>query len=314
MTVRQAVEKVEGTSAKVDPAKVIRASIERQTRAFAAVLPRGSDRDAERFARLVLSAVKATPDLMRCFETAQGEVSVLLAAMQAAAVDLEPNTATQDAWLLPRRDHGVWECRLAIGYRGYQRLARRSGTIKTLYAEAVRQGDHFVWERGLEADLLEFRPSDEHGDEGELTHAFAVVRYVNGGYNFVVLNRRQVEARRALADSWTNVKARPYSPWTKWPEAMWRKSAVRALVPYLDLSSSAAHAFAADEARLTLDDDGTIMLAEATDAGAFVFDTIDKSGDVDEPAFVSSTATELPAEAPLIPLAGDSPNAKARPE
>lgn len=238
-------------------ALVVRQTIERQASAFRQVLP--SVVDPERFSRLVITAVKATPDLMKCFSTVQGETSVLLAAMQAAAIGLEPNTPTQDCWLLPRRNQGVWEAQLSIGYRGYLKLARRSGTIKTIYAEVVREGDHFRWERGLEADVLEHRPSD--GEQGDLTHAYAVARFTEGGYAFMVLNRRQVEARRAMADSWKSEKSRPYSPWTKWPDAMWRKSAIRALVPFLELSSDVEHAVSRDEARLVLSDDGAIDVA-----------------------------------------------------
>ena len=247
-----------GGPAQVTPAQLIRRTIERQSSAFKAVLP--SIVDPERFSRLVLTAVKASPDLMKAFATEQGQTSVLLAAMQAAAIGLEPNTPTQDCWLLPRRNRDVLEAQLSIGYRGYLKLARRSGTIETIYAEVVHEADHFEWSRGLEKDHLEHRTADdEHA--GELTHAYAVARYRGGGYSFIVLNRREIEARRALSDSWKNERSRPYSPWTKWPEAMWRKSAVRALVPFLDLSADVAAAVQHDEvpAGFTEEGDFTVL-------------------------------------------------------
>lgn len=235
------------------PAQMVRQAIERQAVAFAAVLPAVTD--PERFGRLVLTAVKSSPELMECFATVQGETSLLLAAMQAAAIGLEPNTPTQDCWLLPRKNKGVWECQLSIGYRGYMRLARRSGQILTIFAEVVRERDEFSWARGVDRD--EFRHVVYDGDDpGELTHVYAVARFVNGGYSFMVLNRRQVEQRRAMSDSWKSTSARPYSPWTKWPEAMWRKSAVRALVPYLDLSAEVATQMESDERQVILTDEG----------------------------------------------------------
>jgi recombination protein RecT len=260
--VRQAVEKREQAAApaQVSLATVVRQAIETQSAAFRQVLPKGVDPD--RFSRLVLTAVKATPDLMRCFETTQGQTSVLLAAMQAAALGIEPNTPTQDCWLLPRKNQGVWEAQLSIGYRGYLRLARRSGMVKTIYAEVVREGDDFTWSRGLEADVLEHTPAV--GQRGELEFAYSVARYTDGGYSFIVLDRTQVEARRDMSDSWRNERARPYSPWKKWPESMWRKSAIRALVPYLDLSADFQRATTVDEARLSFDDEaGVIEVAEA---------------------------------------------------
>lgn len=240
-------------------ATLVRQAIERQSTAFQAVLP--STVEPERFSRLVLTAIKATPQLMECFGTEQGQVTVLLSAMQAAAVGLEPNTPTQECWLLPRKIKGTWECQLQIGYRGYMKLARRSGTIKTIFAEVVRERDHFHWERGLAEDILEHRPWDGDGPAGEMTHSYAIARYTNGGYSFVVLNRSQIEARRELSDSWRSDRGRDFSPWTRWTEAMWRKTAVRALVPYLDLSPEVERAVAIDGKTPHFDDEAGVIEA-----------------------------------------------------
>lgn len=256
--VRNAVAKTEQAAVEQSkaptPATLVRQAIEAQSSAFRTVLPRHVDPD--RFSRLTLAAVKSTPELMQCFRTDQGQTSVLLAAMQAAAVGLEPNTPTQDAWILPRKNKGTWEAQLMIGYRGLLKLARRSGTIETIYAEVVREGEHFEWARGLDRDVLDHKPGD---GTGELSHAYAVARYKGGGYSFMVLNRSQVEARRNLSDSWKNQNARPYSPWTKWPEAMWRKSAIRALIPFLDLSPDVEHVVHADEKPLRFDDEAGVV-------------------------------------------------------
>lgn len=238
-------------------ATVVRMAIERQAPALAVVMPKGLD--PERFARLVLSAVKSTPQLMECFATEQGQMSVLLAAMQLATVGLEPNTATQDAWITPRRQRGVMEAQATIGYRGLLKLARRSGDIKTVYAEVVRDGDDFTWSRGLDTDTLAHIPGDD--DTRPLTHAYAVVRYTNGGNDFVVLTRRQIERRRDMSDSWRNEKARQYSPWSQWTEAMWCKTALRDLAKRMPLTAQAATALAGDEHPLTIDADTGIIPA-----------------------------------------------------
>jgi recombination protein RecT len=289
-------DEARGTSDEkpVSPAALVRQAIETQSDAFRQVLP--SVIDPDRFSRLVLTACKSTPDLMRCFETPQGKTSVLLAAMQAAAVGLEPNTPTQDAWLLPRRNQNVWECQLMIGYRGLLKLARRSGSISTIYAEVVHERDHFRWERGLERDVLEHRPYEGDDEPGELTHAYAVARYKDGGYSFMVLNRREVEQRRAMSDSWKNQKARPYSPWTRWPVAMWRKSVIRALVPYLDLSPDVDQAIARDEARLSFNDEDGVIEAAITAGGdrPALAPVPDEPAGHDEP--IEATAT-TPGEA-----------------
>jgi recombination protein RecT len=297
VSIREAVEKVDevrgNAPAVVTPAQMVRQAIEQQSDAFRAVLPAHVDPD--RFSRLVLSAVKSTPDLMRCFETSQGKTSVLLAAMQAAALGIEPNTPTQDGWLLPRKNKGVWEAQLSIGYRGLMKLARRSGAIKTMYAEVVRERDSFRWARGLEEDVLEHVPYDGPEDPGELTHAYAVARFVSGGYSFIVLNRRQIEQRRDMSDSWKNTNARPYSPWSKWPEAMWRKSAIRALMPFLDLSPDAERAVHSDEQPLALSDEGVIEAVSVP---------FDPPAERPELAPVPEAAPEI-SDAEAAELAGD---------
>lgn len=293
MSVRAEVERVEeqraGAPARVGPQQLVREAIQKQAKGFLDVLPKGTD--PERFSRIVLTAVKSTPQLIECFATPQGELSVLLAAMQAAMVGIEPNTPTQEAWLLPRRVDGRMECQLSISYRGEMKLARRSGTIKTIFAEVVYERDHFVWHRGLEDDVFEHKPGPgTTEDRGELTHAYAVARFLNGGYAFVVLDRVEVEARRAKSDSWRNTRSRPVSPWTTSPAAMWRKSAIHALRPYLDLDPLAARVLESDEQPLRLNE-GVIEAAGATPRPAITApDNDDDSLPTSEP--------DLPTEVP----------------
>lgn len=272
------LERAEPSEVVDSPAAMVRKAIDTQSSAFAAVLP--SHVDTDRFARLVLTAVKATPDLMQCFATEQGKTSVLLAAMQAAAVGLEPNTPTQDCWLLPRKRNNIWEAQLSLGYRGLLKLVRRSGQVASVHADVVHEGDHFHYARGLAADTFEHEPTEDE-NPGPLTYAYAVVRFHGGGYQFVVLNRRQVYERRAMSESWKSERSRPYSPWTKWEEAMWRKSALRALVPMLDLNSEDARVVTADEApALHLDDEGAIEATWDDDTPALTEGT----DDADDPS------------------------------
>ncbi len=297
MTVRNAVAKREEAAvekaAQPSVATVVRQAIEAQSSAFRTVLPRHVDPD--RFSRLTLAAVKATPELMQCFATQQGQTSVLVAAMQAAAVGLEPNTPTQDAWLLPRRNGVTWEAQLMIGYRGLLKLARRSGTIETIYAEVVREGDDFTWSRGLDRDVLEHTPGD---GTGELTHAYAVARYKGGGYSFMVLNKAQVEARRNMSDSY-KAKNNRYSPWVRWPEAMWRKSAIRALIPFLDLSPDAERLVHLDEKPLHFDDEaGVVEVASAFGQIGPADEDDEPPVDVDPDGVIEATAEPEPTYAP----------------
>ena len=227
--------------------------IQAQSKRISLVLPKGFDET--RFTNLVVTACKSKPALLECLRTPQGQVSLLLSVMQAASIGLEPDTPLQEAWLLPRKVKGVQEAQLSIGYVGLLKLARRSGEIKTIYAEVVHENDRFDYQFGTDPKI-DHKPAA--GERGALTHAYAVARYKDDGFNFIVLDEVAVHARRASSDSWKYDSSRPYSPWTTNTEAMWRKSAIRALRPYLPLTAEAASAIESDERVLTFGEDGSL--------------------------------------------------------
>lgn len=252
------------TEPELSPAVRLRKAIDAQARDFAAVLPAGVDLD--RFARLTLTAVKSTPELFECFATPAGKASVLLAAMEAAALGLEPNTPTQQCWLLPRWNSKTraTECELQIGYRGWRKLAMQSGTITDLQVDTVHEEDLFRWWRDETGLHFEHAPDLNEADRGAMTHVYAVARLANGGTQGVLLSRADVEQRRAASPSWSNEKSRPYSPWHKWPKPMACKSAIRALIPMLDLSTDGDRALGSDERTFRYNADD-----ETIDANAF---------------------------------------------
>lgn len=249
MSVRDAVAVREQAPAKPSLASVVNQAVERQSASLRALLPRGQE--AVRFQNLVLTAVKSAPDLMQCFATKQGEVSILLAVRQAAAIGLEPNTPLQEAWLLPRRKGQVMEAQLMIGYKGLLKLARRSGLVRSVRSEVVHELDDFHYQLGLRPDIHHVPGT---GDRGPLSHAYAVLDYKDSAQDFRVMDRAEIERHRAKSDSWANERARPYSPWTVWPEAMWRKTALRAVLGLAPLSADDFRAIEGDERVLTIED------------------------------------------------------------
>lgn len=222
-----------------------------------------SSLDEERFVGLVAQAVKASPQLIDAFASQQGRQSLILAAHQCAAIGLEPNTPLQHAWLLPRRRKQITECQLQIGYKGLLHLARNSGQVKTIFAEVVRQNDVFEFERGLEKDHFRHRPAPTN--RGELYLVYAVVRYTNGGYDLMVLDRQQVEKRRAKSDSFGSKLYSDLSPWKQWEEEMWRKTALKALCHMLPLSADVALALTVDDATFRSQNGVVIPSFEASD-------------------------------------------------
>lgn len=240
------------TPAKPSLVSVATKALEGQFETFASVVPAGINE--KRFQQIVLSVVKSNRELIACFGTVEGRTSLILSALQCAALGLEPNTPLHEASILPRKLKGRQEAQLMVEYRGLIKLARRSGELSNIFAEVVHAGDEFAYTLGLEPTLHHVPSEDD--DPGELTHAYAVVKFKDGTSQFVVLPKRVIESQhRAHSDSWRNESSRPYSPWTKHTEAMWRKTAVRALEPYLPLTADARFSLAAPEAvTLRMDD------------------------------------------------------------
>lgn len=265
MTVRHAVERrdqaVANAPAKPNLGETAKQAIDQQQAMLDALLPPEVSRD--RFKAMTLTALKDTPKLLECFATRDGAVSFTLAMAQAAMVGLEVNTPLEEAWLLPRnvkdRQANVWrtEAELSIGYRGFLKLARRTGNVRAALAEVVYSEDEFDWWRDLDGDHLIHRPAK--GDRGELAFAYCIVRFFRGDPAFRVLSKAEVHDRRASSESYKrDVKnSTTWSPWSQ-PhkvDAMWRKSAVRAIFPYLDHSVEVQAILDSDEQRLRYDPD-----------------------------------------------------------
>lgn len=193
---------------------------------------------ADRMMRIATTALRANPDLAKC-----NQMSFLGCVLSAAQLGLEVNTPLGQAYLIPRKskDHGM-ECTLQIGYQGFMDLARRSGEVSAIYAEAVYQGDAFGYELGLEKKLSH-KPSEDPGrEDGPLTHVYAVAKLKSGEALFAVLTRSQVEKYRKRGGD------RRFSPWDSDYEAMAKKTAVRRLFTWIPKSAEIAGAVALDEA------------------------------------------------------------------
>lgn len=222
--------------------------IQAQRDEIARALPRHIDPD--RFTRVVLTQIRKTPKLSACEWP-----SLAAAVMQLAQVGLEPDG--RNAHLVP---YGR-ECTPIIDYRGYMELARRSGQVADIYAEVVRDHDVFRQTLGLHRDLVH-EPAD--GDRGDIVAVYAVVRFVNGGFSFVVLDRTQIDARRGRSKTATA----SHSPWKTDEEAMVLKTAIRALAKYLPYSPEIANAEdidRRDDHTRNVDDLGDVIDIDAID-------------------------------------------------
>ena len=190
--------------------------IQKMTPELARALPKHVT--ADRMARIVLTAIRMNPKLA---ETTQA--SFLGCVLSCAVLGLEPNTPLGLAYLIPRKNNkqgGRQECTLQIGYQGMIDLASRAGV--TVYAYAVRKGDEFHVQLGMNPNV-EHVPSDDADRESKpITHAYAVSITQDNRRSFTVLSKAQIDARRARSG------ASDEGPWVTDYEAMACKTAVRA--------------------------------------------------------------------------------------
>ena len=199
----------------------------------------------DRLARIALTEVRKVPKLAQCDQT-----SFLGAIMQCAALGLEPGGALGHAYMLQfdknkKNAQGKWErvgteVQLIVGYRGMIDLARRSGQIQSLEARAVYAKDEFSVELGLDSKIVH-RPAWDATDRGALTFVYAVAKLKDGGIQFDVMSRAEVEKIRARSKSKDN------GPWVTDFDEMAKKTVVRRLFKYLPVSIEIQRAVGLDE-------------------------------------------------------------------
>ena len=119
--------------------------------------------NADRMARLALTAFSTTPALQQC--TPQ---SIAASIMTAAQMGLEPGIGGQ-GYLIPYKG----TCTFVPGWKGLVDLVARAGRA-TVWTGAVREGDRFEYQLG-DTPFCRHVPGDED-DGAPFTHVYAIGR------------------------------------------------------------------------------------------------------------------------------------------
>ena len=183
--------------------------------------------DADRMARLLLTAIRQTPKLAQC-----DPQSFAGAVLTASALGLEPNLSGE-AYLIP---YGK-ECQLVIGYQGLVKLFWQHPLAAHVDAQAVYANDDFDYAYGLDP-FLRHKPA--MGDRGDVTCYYAVAALKTGAKTFVVMSPQEVKALRGGKTGPSGKIADPM----RWME---RKTVLRQLFKTLPRSTDLNHALASDE-------------------------------------------------------------------
>lgn len=263
------------TTAVATRTKTIANLIDQMKPQIARALPKHMDPD--RLARIALTVVRQTPKLAQATPE-----SLLGALMTCAQLGLEPGPLGH-AYLVP---YGK-EVQFIPGYRGLVDLARRSGQVQSVQARVVHEGDAFDYAFGLNPKL-DHKPA---ATKGELTHAYAVIRLKDGGVDFDVMDRDDIERIRARSKAATN------GPWVTDFDEMAKKTVLRRLLKTAPMSIEYQQAVANDEQVRTTFDADDINL---TPAG------VDEDGVIDAEVVDEQAEPELPdANDPTDPWTGE---------
>jgi recombination protein RecT len=222
---------------------------------IAKAMPNGGKPDA--IIQAAVFQISTNPALKEC------SVQTLIGAVLHASL-LGLNTALGQCHFIPRKNGmtGQIDCQFQIDYKGLITLAYRSGQVKSVFAEVVRRNDVFEFERGT-TPRIKHIPALEN--TGETFAVYAVVEFENGGKEFVVMGKTEVEKRRMASPS---QKGEAGGVWAKWGDEMWKKTALRNLLKIVPLSSQTISAIATDDRAIKLEDikegnvSGTIEISE----------------------------------------------------
>ncbi len=206
-----------GTRADQVMAEVSR-MLEASKTTITALLPK--EITAERLKALTLTSLRKSPKLLQC-----DPKSILYCVYEAAKLGLQPDTATADCHIIPRKGQATFQ----VGYRGMMKLARRAAPNIPIKAEHVCAGDHFEWEEGLRPILQHRR--GKAGERGKIMHAYAIATLPGGEKVFKVIDAEDVARARKTAHS---------TAWQHHEGAMWEKTAIKRLAKTLPIDDPAA--------------------------------------------------------------------------
>jgi recombination protein RecT len=194
----------------------------------------------DRMARVALTALTKTPKLAQC-----DQASFFQALLSCSAMGLEPDGRT--AHLIPFANNktGKVDCQLIVDYKGLVELAYRSGMVKAIHADVVREGDDFEFSLGQVVRHVPWawrKDKTEH-KQGEIIGAYCVIT-MEAACKHEVMTRDEIESIRRRSKSGNS------GPWVTDFAEMAKKTVFRRASKWIPLSSEIRDAYDRDDDRL----------------------------------------------------------------
>lgn len=210
-------------------ANSLAAYLESKADSLAAVIPDNFKLDTQRLIRLAISVCARTPDLLEC-----SQASIYSSIYDAVRWGIDPVSPHGYGYLVPRWNKNTRrkEASFQVGYKGFIKLAREFGDVGKVVAEVVLHGEEFEFDPVSGTVKHGFNPDLDRMDETKYRAVYAIAWPKDGGEpSAIVMGRSQVMSRK-------DAGATKGGMWEKWPDRMWRKTAIRALFSGGDIELS----------------------------------------------------------------------------
>ena len=152
--------------------------------------------------------------------------SIKNAVVNVSLTGLTLNPALKFAYLVPRGG----KCVLDISYMGMIKVLTDAGAVKNVDAGVIYSNDKYDFRRGSDPY---FKHVPALQNRGEKMGAYAIAFMRDGGFQFEIIGKEEIEKIRNTSESWKNEKVRKYSPWETWEDEMWKKTALKRLFKLL---------------------------------------------------------------------------------
>lgn len=197
--------------------------------------------DQSQFIKSAMIAFVGSPQIMDCLKTPAGKDSVFQALRFAAATGLSLNPQEGKAAIIAYSGKAQYQ----IMKNGLVELAQRSGKVKFITQDTVRENDIFEIEKTANGDKYTFKPHRK--DRGGIDGFFAAIVLNDGICSVKYMTKKEIEDFR---DSYSAMyKNKPQaSPWNHSFEGMGIKTVLKALLRNISISPEISVAVGSDDA------------------------------------------------------------------
>lgn len=210
----------------------------------------GNGCDINDFLKSALIAIEEDENLSRCLETPAGQASLYNALKKGAATGLSLNPFDGESCLVAYESKNGWVVNYQVQKNGFIELAYRTGRVKSITADVVREKDEFKILKTNGQSTYEHIPA--RSERGEIDGVYAAMT-LEDGQTFVEYATIDEIEKHALTYSAqyaryiSNDKKGPVPTWVKSKAGMGIKTVLKALLRKNRISTVASNAVSQDD-------------------------------------------------------------------